>query len=337
MSKTSSKILQGGFFLIGLLLFIYLVAQLGWENLLNNIIAVGWWWLPMILLALTWQLFHTMAWWQVLISLQHKFPLGQLFKLKMIAEAINMVAPTANIGGDTVRAYLIKNRIPLSAGIPGVVIDKTLDYISKMVFNIVGFSIAVFFIDVPESWFWGCVIYLTFIFIFYALLIYVQIRGFSGWILKLGQWIPPLKKGIEKRKEQFELLDQNLKSAYTTRRYRLLLAGLYHMVGRMLGVFEIWLVLSLLGAYTGFIQVFFIAAVVNVVNGIFFIVPGQWGVSEGAQLKLVELLGFTATIGLSLGVIRRIRKLALTGVGLLFLLFFKKDIDTDGLQKLEKP
>ena len=38
-----------------------------------------------------------------------------------------------------------------------------------------------------------------------------------------------------------------------------------------------------------------------------------------------EILGYTATAGLSLGVIRRIRRLFLTGVGLLVYAWFKQD------------
>ncbi|MEM9919918.1 MAG: flippase-like domain-containing protein [Bacteroidota bacterium] len=320
----SKKILQTIFFVLGLAVFGYLVYQLGWEQLVDSIQLVGWYWVPIILLALAWQACHTLAWHEVLTFFGHKVSFSNLFKLKMIAEAINMIVPSANLGGDTARASMIRKEVPLSGGIPSVMIDKTLDYISKMFFNIIGFSIAIFYIDIPTAWFWGCVVYLSFIFIFYALLVWLQIKGLSGWLLTITRLIPPLRKALEKRRDQLQLLDTNLKEAYTKGSTRLFVAGLWHSLGRMLGMVEIWLVLWLLGASTSFVEVFFVAAVVNVVNGVFFLVPGQWGVAEGAQLKLVELLGYGMTVGLSLGIIRRIRRLLLVGVGLLILLFYDR-------------
>ncbi|MEO1628091.1 MAG: flippase-like domain-containing protein [Bacteroidota bacterium] len=320
----SKKILQTIFFLLGMAVFVYLVYELGWDALVESVGQVGWYWLPILLLALGWQACHTLAWHEVLSFFGHRIAFSKLFKLKMIAEAINMVLPSANLGGDTARASMIRSDVPLSGGIPSVMIDKTLDYISKMVFNILGFGIAIFYIEIPSSWFWGCVIYLSFIFVFYVLLVWLQIRGLSGWLLTLTRLIPPLRKALEKRRDQLQLLDGNLREAYTKGSRRLVVAGLWHSLGRAMGMVEIWLVMWLLGAPTTFVEVFFVAAVVNVVNGVFFLIPGQWGVAEGAQAMLVQLLGYGTAIGLSLGIIRRIRRLLLTAVGLLILLFYQK-------------
>ncbi|MEL6863944.1 MAG: lysylphosphatidylglycerol synthase domain-containing protein, partial [Bacteroidota bacterium] len=272
-----------------------------------------------------WQLFHTYAWHEVLSFFGHRLSLGRLYKIKMIAEALNMLVPSGNIGGDTLRAHLLRDYAPLSDGIPSVMIDKTLEFITKLLFNIAGFSIALFFIDIPATWFWGCVIYLSLIFVFYALLVLVQVKGISGWMLRLTQLIPPLHRGLEKRKKQLQALDSNLKAAYTQGRLQLLMAAIWHTIGRMLGVLEIWLILWLLGASTNFVEVFFVAAVVNVVNGVFVLIPGQWGVSEGAQLMLVKLLGYSDAIGLSMGIIRRIRRLLLAGVGMVIFVLYRKN------------
>ncbi len=321
----SKRIVQRVFFAIGLILFAYLVKQLGAAELWRSIQLIGWWWLAIIVLAVCWIASHTWAWREVLAFFGHRLPLWELFKLKMIADAINMVVPSANLGGDTLRAHLIRDWVPGTDGIPSVLIDKTLDYISKMLFNIAGFAIALFFIDIPAMWFWGCLIYLVFIFIFYALLVLAQLKGLSGGLLWVTQFIPPLRKALEKRKAQLQLLDTNLHAAYTKGRKPIVLAACWHMLGRLLGLVEIWLLLWLLGAPVGFAAVFFVSAVVNVVNGVFFIVPGQWGVAEGAQVMLVQLLGFPAAIGLSLGVIRRLRRLLFAGVGLMMYYFYEKE------------
>ena len=149
----SKKLIQGIFFALGLGVFIYLVYLLGWEELLVRIQQIGWWWIPLIALALLWQLFHTHAWNEVLSFLGYKLSLWQLFKLKMIAEAVNMVVPSGNLGGDTVRAHLIRKQVPMNTAIPSVMVDKTLDFLSKMVFNIVGLHLSCFLLKCLQYFF----------------------------------------------------------------------------------------------------------------------------------------------------------------------------------------
>ncbi|MGZ5497918.1 MAG: hypothetical protein ACXWHI_04280, partial [Candidatus Aminicenantales bacterium] len=55
---------------------------------------------------------------------------------------------------------------------------------------------------------------------------------------------------------------------------------------------------------------------VTIINTAFFIVPGQFGVAESASVLVLQSLGFPAALGLSLGVIRRIRKMITAAVGL---------------------
>ena len=177
----------------------------------------------------------------------------------------------------------------------------------------------------PPVLFWSCTIYLIFIFFYNSLLVWIQVKGISGGLLKIIKWIPPLYKALLKRREQLSLLDENLNRAYTQGKLKLFLSGVYHTIGRVLGVVEIWIVLWLLGENPGFVEVLFLGVVVNVINGAFAIIPGQWGVSEYAQVLTAQVLGYTTAIGLSLAVIRRIRRLFLTGVGLLIYALFKEE------------
>ena len=119
-------------------------------------------------------------------------------------------------------------------------------------------------------------------------------------------------------------LDENLKKSYTEGISSLIKAGIWHTIGRFLGVMEVMIIMNLLGAPISFIEAFFFIAVVNVVNGVFFLIPGQIGASEGAQAYILKMLGFKIEIGLGLGIVRRIRKLILTGVGLLFFALYDK-------------
>ena len=189
-----SKLVKRLFLLVGLAVLVYLIYELGWQELLNNLQKVGWWGIPIVGLAVVWNVCHTMAWHQILKFMGHQLPIFQLFKLKLIAEAVNQVAPSANLGGDTARAYLIKSEVPLSDGLPSVMIDKTIDYITKMLFNILGLGVSLFFISIPLKVVWGCVLYLVIILILNGLWVSFQIKGLSGSVMKIANKIAPLRK-----------------------------------------------------------------------------------------------------------------------------------------------
>jgi uncharacterized protein (TIRG00374 family) len=318
----SSKLIKRIFLILGLVLFGGVLYKLGWDELKTAMRQIGWWWFVIFSLAIVWQIFHTLAWHQILKFSNHRLPFINLFKLKIIAEAVNMIAPTANVGGDMTRAYLIKDQIPISDGISSVIVDKTLDNITKLLFNSVGLFLSVLFISIPTAWIWGSIAYLIFALIICIVLVWVQVRGVTGWVLKMANWIPRVKKELEKQKEKLASLDGNFKEIYSKGIKNLVYATACHLIGRTLGTVEIWLIMYLLGAPVSFMGAFFIATIVNIVMGALFLIPGQWGALEFATLFFVKLLGFTPEIGASLAVIRRIRRVAITGTGILFFYYY---------------
>ena len=320
--------------LVGIGILIYLINAIGWDKLWDSLQRIGWWGLPLLTISLFWNVLHTMAWQRILKFMGHSVPLFKLYQLKLIAEAVNTVAPSANLGGDTLRAYLIKTDVPLSDGLPSVVIDKTLDYITKMLFNMGGLGIALFFIEIPQNILMGCVVYLAIIFVLNGLWVWVQIRGLSGGVLKLTQWIPPLRKFLDSKREQMATLDKNLQKSYTQGLSSLIFAGTCHTIARFFGVLEVVVIMNLLGAPISYVEALFFIAFINVVNGVFFLIPGQLGASEWAQQYILEKLNYPLAPSLGLAVVRRIRKYILTGIGFIFLMFYgRENIPTE----LEEP
>ncbi|MEK7254135.1 MAG: flippase-like domain-containing protein [Bacteroidota bacterium] len=309
----------------GVGVFIYLCWQLGWQNLVDSLQKVGWWWLGLVGLALVLQMCHVMAWRQILVCLGHRPNPFVLLQLKFVADAVNMVAPSANLGGDMARAYLVKGEASLSAGISSVMVDKTLDNFNRMFFNIAGLVLTGFFIPIPDAWVWGCVALFTIVFAFNVSLVVIQVKGFSNSVKKLARYLPPLRRKLEEQESKLHTLADDLRTVYLKSHGHLAAASIWHLAGRVLGLVEIWFVLRLLHTPVDFISSYYIAAVANIINGAFFLVPGQWGVAEGAQVLLLQSLGYTAAAGMSLAVIRRIRRLFLMGVGLLFFWMRKKE------------
>lgn len=82
---------------------------------------------------------------------------------------------------------------------------------------------------------------------------------------------------------------------------------------------EAYLMLNALGGGTTLRTAIVFEAVTKLVNSVGVIVPGRLGVAEAGSAVLADALGFSATHGLSLALMRRVRAVLWAGVGLALL------------------
>ena len=80
-----------------------------------------------------------------------------------------------------------------------------------------------------------------------------------------------------------------------------------HFLGWLAGVLDVWLGLRFLGAPVTLGTALVIEAGATGARSVGFLVPGSLGVQEGALVGLVAAVGLPPSVGLALGVVRRIR------------------------------
>ena len=307
-------------FAAGLALFFYLIWRIGFDVLLANISRFGLWFLAILAVGTSWLFFQTCAWSVIQNAFFTKVSFLSLFRIKIIGDALNVLLPSASLGGEAARAYLLKRAVPLKQGIPSVVFDKTVEYAASTVFLALGLLLGSLFVRLPEGLLAPTVICLAVTTAGVILLIVFSVRGVCGTLARITARLPRVRKWVEARKEHLEALDENLRLLYRKGHLKTAAAVGLHFLARVAGATEVLIILRVLGVPVSPVQAVFIYSVVVIINTVFFILPGQWGITESAGMLLLEALGQPAAIGLSLGVIRRIRKLVF--VGLAFGLYF---------------
>jgi hypothetical protein len=225
----------------------------------------------------------------------------------------------ANLGGDAMRAYLIKPHIPLKEGVAGILVDKTVESIAGTLFMACGILITVLFFPMPRALVLPAAVCLLVLLAVIVLLVVFQFHGFYRSSMALFGWIPPLRRLLGKKEELLRMLDKNLRRLYQRGAASIPLAIGLHFLARLVGVFEVLVVLWVLHQPVSFLGGWFISAAVTMANTILFVVPGHWGVQEGMYVLVLKTMYFSGTVGLSLAIIRRIRRLFLLGFGLLLL------------------
>jgi 1L-myo-inositol 1-phosphate cytidylyltransferase len=309
----------------GVLLLAYLLLKIGTGNVLTQLAHFGPWFLAVIGLAFSWLFSQACAWYLVQSARFKPIPLMPLFRAKIISDSLNAILPSANIGGDAARAFLVRRYAPLTESIPGILVDKTIEFSMGILFLGSGFLLSLIFVELPRWMDIVAAVCLAGAGLGMAAFIIFQRKGALWALRRLAKFIPAVGRFADKREENIRNLDRNLRLAYGRPDLKTVLAAVLHFLARVLGAAEVFVIMRVLRTPVNFIQSFFITAGVSIINTAFFVVPGSLGVMESAQVFILKSLGFSATLGLSIGVIRRIRKLVTIAVGLALFTLGRRD------------
>jgi uncharacterized membrane protein YbhN (UPF0104 family) len=311
--------------LVGVVLFVYLIRRTGLKALEANVARFGPWFLLTCSLGASFFFFQAAAWWVIQKSFFQPMPLARLFRIKVVSSAFNIVLPSASLGGDAMRAFMIKEHVPLKEGIPSVLFDKTIEFVGSLIFLVVGLILGLLSLHLPKALIISVVISLSVTALITILFILAQKAGVTKTLMKLGRFVPGAEGWAAKNAHHLRALDETLSLLYSRSNTKALIPIGLNILSRLAGVVEVMIIMAVLRAPLSFMQALLISTVVTVGNTVFFVLPGQWGVMEGVYIVVLRSMGFPAAIGLSLSIIRRIRTIFFAGLGLALFALEKKN------------
>jgi uncharacterized protein (TIRG00374 family) len=304
---------------VGVLLLLFLIRRVGLQTIWTTIVQFGPWYMLTCAISAAGLLATAAAWWMIMKVFFQRVPLLELLRVKVISDGFNLILPSASLGGDAMRAFLIKDWVPLSVGVPAVLFDKTIEFVASIVFLGSGLLLGLLSLRLPVGLIVPAVISLAITSVGIGLLVLVQKRGVTRSLMRLSAPVPAARRWVQKREEKFLAMDKSLGFLYSRSNHRALYPMAVHVLARCIGVVEVVAIMAVLGAPVSYVQALFIATIVTSANTAFFLFPGQWGVQESAHVLVLQSMGYPAAVGLSLGLIRRIRKLMFVGLALVLL------------------
>jgi hypothetical protein len=84
----------------------------------------------------------------------------------------------------------------------------------------------------------------------------------------------------------------------------------------LINIVEVYVILDLMGLRATLVSGFAVEAVTKVINAAFFFVPTRAGVFESGNALVLDALGMSASAGVALAIIRKLRALIWIGYGL---------------------
>ena len=244
----------------------------------------------------------------------HRAPFAKLWGARLAGEAVNATTPTASVGGEPVKAFLVRPWVPLSEGLASVVVDKTAIVLGQGLFLLQGLALGTWLVPTAAPVMTAMKVLLAVEALAVGGFVLIQLRGMAGRGGRLlGRFgFGPSAAGQEK----LDGLDQALASFYRHRPARLLSAVLLHFVGYTVGSLEIFLVLNFLGLPVSFPTAVVIESFGSAVKFATFMVPASIGALEGGNVAIFAAFGLGGVVGLSYTLIRRLREAMWVLVGL---------------------
>jgi putative membrane protein len=255
---------------------------------------------------------HTVGW--ALTFPRRRPPFWPLWRARVIGEAVNVSTPTASVGGEPLKAYLVRPWTRLVEGLASVVLDKTTIVVGQGLFLLGGLGLALAVMPPGSPLLTAMAVLLAVEALAVGGFVLVQLRGLAGrggrLLSRFG--LGPSPEGQAK----LEGLDQAIAHLYRHRPGRLALSALWHLAAWAVGGLELYLILAFLGLPVAFTTALVIESFGAAIRFASFMIPASLGALEGGNMAIFAAFGLPAGAGLTSTLIRRLREAAWALLGL---------------------
>jgi putative membrane protein len=236
-----------------------------------------------------------------------------LFWTRLAGEAINLTTPTAALGGEAVKTWLLRDHVPLSESLSSVIVAKTTITTAQGLLLLLGVVLAWTVFPADSRLLTAMEWLLALELVALAIFVLAQTRGLAAFG---GRLLARFGAHRFARHEGLGRVDRALAEFYLRQPGRLSLSIACHFVAWLLGALETWIVLSFLGTPVSLVTATVIEAFGTGIRFATFMIPGSLGALEGGYAATFAALGLGGTMGVSFSLIRRIREIVWIAAGL---------------------
>ena len=302
----------------GIVLFFFLVARLGADNILANLRMVGWGILLIIGAEILAFLANTLGW-RLAFPRQGAVPSFRHLLLARIAgDGVNYLTPTATMGGEFVRVRMLQGQASTPSLAASVIVAKLTQTVGLVIYISSGLFIVLDNLRLPIGAKLGIIGSLALLAIMLLALVFVQRRGLLMPALRFSErwtflrFLAPLRSSAER-------IDAEMSRIHRESFGRVILSSVAFALGFACGVIESYLILWCFGIPTS-LQLALAVDVLGVaINNLTFFVPLRVGTQEAGKTLVFAVLGLSPIQGLAAGVVCRIRELIWAFLGLAIL------------------
>lgn len=323
---------QNLFFLFGIVMLAVMLTQLDYRQVWDGLKSAGYWFFAVVALWVFLYIFNTATWYIIIKSGSNeptKINFFWLYKITVSGFALNYTTPCGLMGGEPYRVMSLSPKIGPERASSSVILYAMTHIFSHFLFWIL--SILIYLLTEPLNFFMGIILTSAGAFCLLGVWFFIKgyRKGMAVRLMNLLKHIPGAKKWargfIERHKEQLDTIDSQIAALHNQNRKSFVSAVLLELACRFCSAFEIMFILLVLTADVSFAQCVLILAFTSLFANLLFFIPLQLGGREGGFIMSTAGLALSASAGIFVALIVRIRELIWTAIGLLLINLEKKN------------
>ena len=312
--------------IFGAALLVYLMERIGPSNLFRSIANLGWGLALIIAVGGVAQLVRAAAWRMTLADFKSAVSFPRLIQLRLASEAVGQFGVLGLIFGEGLRAAALNRTIPADSRISSVTLDRAMFIVSSATVSMGGIVAAMLAVPFTRELRWYALLFALTLF---GLLVLVVLALSNRWLFvsraaSLFGRIRFLRNRIEGVLPVIHVVEKNVYDFHHRAPKAFWASLTLNFASQGMAVFEVYLVLWLMGVKIGFLGSLVFEALTKLVNALGAVNPGNVGTYEGGNLLIAKMLGLSGTVGLSVAMARRLRSVFWASAGGVCLLFMSK-------------
>lgn len=298
----------------GATLLVALIRAVGVEPLADELSHIGVAFVGVVVLELLLDACNTLGWRRTLAPSSVEF--WRLYWIRQAGTAVNQLTPTASLGGEAVKAMLLRPHIGGDAALASIVAAKLSFAMAQMGLVLLGLTAVLTRLRAGSTLRVGLLLACATTCAGVGGFLLLQRRGLiatmTTWLWRLGlrgEWLARLRaRGAS--------LDARLAALHFERPGAFLASIGWHFAAQLVSTVQLFYILHCLGTPASATTCLAIEAFALALDSVVFFVPGRIGVQEGGRVLVFTALGLRATTGLTVAIVVRVNQLVVAAIGL---------------------
>lgn len=264
------------------------------------------------------------GWKVVLGQVAQRVPFWRLLTIRTAGEVVNVTTPTAFVGGEPLKVYLLhkNHQVPIVEGGASVVIAKTTMTIAEVVYILMGVALGFWIVGAGSSAGQTITAALMSVGLLVCSIVgfvFIQHRGLFASILSLVNKVGLRIRALEAQEEHLRSIDRTILNFYSHHRMAFLASVGVYFFGWLAESLEVFGIIYLLGGSVSFLTAISIGAIAVFIKGGSFFIPGSLGAQDAGNMLLLQTFGYSDVTGITFALLRRFREVVWIGIGLICL------------------
>lgn len=338
MTKRNSHLFAAISLLAGLVLFVYIIERIGWQEIAARITTIGWGF-PLLLAVSTLRpAGRAWAWFRCFEPLMRGMGFWPVLRARLAADAMGVVTSAGPFVAEPSRVLFFGGRVSVASASAAAAVEL-LSYTLSSALLLLGGMLALFgATDLPSGLKRGLIAAIVLMILLLAAMAivfslkFVVVEHFCAVIKRL---IPHagFHRLLNKKLDGLLELENYVFDFFRKHPKDFFWVMLGETVFHLAGVAEVYLTLKLTGANPSITAAFILEALNRLINLLFAFVPAKVGVDEVGSAWLADTLGFTTAAGVTLAIYRKLRLLCWTAIGLVCLATLTKTLKGEATQR----